>query len=101
MTQLHSHSTGRGTVADFAAAPLPTLNVSALSVSVVSPNKTEMPVLNDVAFSIAPGEVLGVLGESGAGKSTLALALLQLLPTSFQIRSGSILSRRYLLARSR
>ncbi len=91
MTQLHSHSTGRGTVADFAAAPLPTLNVSALSVSVVSPNKTEMPVLNDVAFSIAPGEVLGVLGESGAGKSTLALALLQLLPTSFKIRSGSIL----------
>jgi ribose transport system ATP-binding protein len=29
------------------------------------------PVLRDVAFSIAPGEVLGLVGENGAGKSTI------------------------------
>jgi peptide/nickel transport system ATP-binding protein len=47
-----------------------------LRLSVHYPRKT---VLRDVAFDIAPGEILGLVGQSGSGKSTLALAMLRLL----------------------
>ncbi|MES3003802.1 MAG: ABC transporter ATP-binding protein [Pseudomonadota bacterium] len=37
-------------------------------------------VVDDLSFSIRPGEIFGVVGESGSGKSMTALAIMGLLP---------------------
>jgi peptide/nickel transport system ATP-binding protein len=47
--------------------------------------------LNDVSFSIQPGEVLGVVGESGAGKSMTGAAIIGLLEPPGRIAGGQIL----------
>jgi peptide/nickel transport system ATP-binding protein len=51
----------------------------------------EGPVLavNGISFSVAPGEVLALVGESGCGKSVTALAVLGLLPPG-ATRTGTI-----------
>jgi peptide/nickel transport system ATP-binding protein len=47
--------------------------------------------LDDVSFDIAPGEVLGVVGESGAGKSMTGAAIIGLLEPPGRIARGEIL----------
>ena len=47
--------------------------------------------LDDVSFSIAPGEVLGVVGESGAGKSMTGVAIIGLLEPPGRIARGQVL----------
>jgi len=44
----------------------------------------------DVSFTIAPGEVLGVVGESGAGKSITGAAIIGLIDPPGRIAGGSI-----------
>jgi peptide/nickel transport system ATP-binding protein len=47
--------------------------------------------LDDISFDIAPGEVLGVVGESGAGKSLTGAAIIGLLEPPGRIAGGDIL----------
>jgi peptide/nickel transport system ATP-binding protein len=46
--------------------------------------------LDDVSFEIAPGEILGVVGESGAGKSLTGAAIIGLLDPPGRVASGEI-----------
>ncbi|MEL4179498.1 ABC transporter ATP-binding protein [Roseateles sp. PN1] len=47
--------------------------------------------LDDISFDIAPGEILGVVGESGAGKSLTGAAIIGLLDPPGRIAGGEIL----------
>ncbi|HEY7943937.1 MAG: ABC transporter ATP-binding protein [Burkholderiales bacterium] len=47
--------------------------------------------VDDVSFSLAPGEVLGVVGESGAGKSLTGAAIIGLIDPPGRIGAGQIL----------
>ena len=55
------------------------------NVTFTYPNDEE-PILKDVSFDIAAGEMVGVVGATGAGKSTLA----QLIPRLFDPQQGSV-----------
>ncbi len=46
--------------------------------------------LDDVSFAIAPGEILGVVGESGAGKSLTGAAIIGLLEPPGRVAGGEI-----------
>ena len=52
-----------------------------------------LTAIRDVSFTVAAGQIVGIVGESGCGKSTVAGALLRLLPPNGQISAGQILFR--------
>ena len=49
-----------------------------------------LTAVDSISFSIAPGEVLGVVGESGAGKSITGLAVIRLLEPPGRIAGGEV-----------
>jgi len=66
------------------------LQVSHLSTYFFVGDQTYKAV-DDVSFTVAPGEALGIIGESGSGKSVTALSIMGLIPSPpGRIVSGSI-----------
>jgi peptide/nickel transport system ATP-binding protein len=49
-----------------------------------------LTAVDDISFTIAPGEVLGVVGESGAGKSLTGAAIIGLLEPPGRIARGEV-----------
>jgi peptide/nickel transport system ATP-binding protein len=62
-----------------------------LSVRLTAEYQRGKPVLNDVTFEVARGEILGLVGQSGSGKSTIALSILRLLAMRGGASSGTVL----------
>jgi peptide/nickel transport system ATP-binding protein len=67
----------------------PLLDVQELIVEFPTRGGT-LRALDRVSFSIAPGEILGVVGESGAGKSLTGAAIVGLLAPPGRIAGGSV-----------
>ena len=69
--------------------PSPLLDVQHLTVTF----GVQQPAaaVDDVSFSIAPGETLGLVGESGSGKSVTAFAILRLLQPPGRVTNGRVI----------
>ncbi len=65
------------------------LEINQLRTSFMSQNGP-MPAIDDVSFTIASGETVGIVGESGCGKSVTSLSVMQLLTSNGTIAHGSI-----------
>jgi peptide/nickel transport system ATP-binding protein len=69
----------------------PTVAAVAVQDLQVAIESTGTPVISDVSFEIARGEIFGVVGESGSGKTTVGLALLGHARRGLRIAGGSVL----------
>jgi peptide/nickel transport system ATP-binding protein len=52
--------------------------------------RSQLEVVSNVSFSVAPGEIVGIVGESGSGKTLAARAIMGLEPPAIQRTSGVI-----------
>lgn len=67
------------------------LKLENLTIELINQEKS-VYVLQNINFSLSPGEILSVVGESGCGKSLTSLALTRLLPEKiFHYHTGRIL----------
>ncbi|MDF1487818.1 dipeptide/oligopeptide/nickel ABC transporter permease/ATP-binding protein [Tessaracoccus caeni] len=73
-------------LADPTAAPL--LEVENLSISFPGAHG-DVRIVDNVSFSVRPGETMGLVGESGCGKSITSMAIMGLLPDTARFE-GSI-----------
>ncbi|WP_282784012.1 ABC transporter ATP-binding protein [Nocardia sp. CC201C] len=67
----------------------PLLDIRDLTVCFTSDGK-RVPAVRDVSLTVYPGQTVAIVGESGSGKSTTAHAIIDLLPGTGQVTSGSI-----------
>src|SRR5215475_13131627 len=72
------------------SVPAELLSVRDLSVSFATEGGIAR-VLDAVSLSMAPGEIMGLVGESGCGKTTLSRAILGALPVNANVRGGALI----------
>ncbi|WP_159851126.1 dipeptide ABC transporter ATP-binding protein [Nocardia sp. CY41] len=70
-------------------ADRPLLEITDLNVGFTADGR-QVPAVRDVSLSVYPGQTVAIVGESGSGKSTTAHAVIDLLPGTGRITSGSI-----------
>ncbi len=63
------------------ALPSPQARLQVRDLAICPPG-TDRPTLRGLTFSLAPGQVLGLIGDSGAGKSSLVRALAGVWPAA-------------------
>jgi peptide/nickel transport system ATP-binding protein len=68
----------------------PVLDVRNLSIALPQ-GGDRVHAVNNVSFTVAPGEIVCLVGESGSGKSVIAHSVMGLLPKSLKATSGEIL----------
>ena len=67
--------------------PQPLLEVEGLTLDFRT-RQGRVQALDQVSFSVEPGEIIGVVGESGSGKSVLAYAIMGLMDPRGQCARG-------------
>ena len=65
----------------------PLLEVDGLTLRIGSTGRT---VVNNVSFSVSPGEIVGIVGESGSGKTLAARAVMGFIPPAVRLISGAM-----------
>jgi peptide/nickel transport system ATP-binding protein len=88
MTAAHSSGTAPAEGAHSGAEPL--LSVRDLRVGFQRRGEPETVAVDGVSFDVAPGQVVGLVGESGCGKSVTSMAIMRLLPERGVRVSGSV-----------
>jgi peptide/nickel transport system ATP-binding protein len=63
------------------------LDVKGLTLTV---KRTDLNVVKNIDFYVAPGEIVGIVGESGSGKTLAARSIMGLEPPAIRRSSGSI-----------
>jgi peptide/nickel transport system ATP-binding protein len=89
MTAAHSSGTAPADGAHSGAEPL--LSVRDLRVAFQRRGEPETVAVDGVSFDVAPGQVVGLVGESGCGKSVTSMAIMRLLPERGVRVTGSVL----------
>lgn len=79
----------------FAGEQQPLLEVKNLSIAF--PRHGNVNVVDNVSFSVRPGETLALVGESGCGKSITSLAIMGLLDPKARIKGEILFEGRNLL----
>ncbi len=67
----------------------PLLEIEDLNVCFSSEGK-KIPAVCDVGLTVYPGQTVAIVGESGSGKSTTAHSIIDLLPGTGKVTSGTI-----------
>lgn len=89
LMQLHQRETTRTDRMQLNPNAKPILQVKNLSIRF--PNRYgEIPLVDNISFTVHEGETMGLVGESGCGKSITAFSIMGLLPKTAQI-TGEIL----------